>query len=388
MNREVFVTTVTSTQRNKADDPSTDVLTLLKLGESDEPELWLRVAFNPACPEEIMKPSPNMADFLENLLLSNVDTTILTHNILSGPVWAKVVVATVTQDEAILNALAADPSASVKEAVAANVDVSVQLLDKLTDTALDLELFGLANVIASNLSTSSVSLTKLIGLENVDLFRLIARHPNVSSQVLTLLMKDPALEAAVASNPVTPYDLLIELAQSSSTQVQATVASNLSAPLNVLENLVWLNEPVINLALATNPNLTPKLYAALVALNNYDINVKLVNNVHLPVKLLVEVIDQDPALMLQAVYTHANDPLFLKTLHDSVPSTVLDQKVLVALISQNTPLTTNDLLTAVELFGTSVKDAINNSALTITNPLLLSLLQPSSNYPKRLYRYR
>ena len=140
-----------------------------------------------------------------------------------------------------LDVLAREETFAVRIAVARNPNTSAESLDSLRSSGLSRdERDRVCIALAENPRTLPITLQHLAADANQSIREAVARHQSTSDAELILLAADPvaAVRAAVAGNERTPSDILIRLAGDAHDVVRRSSAANPNLPAGVtLEEL-------------------------------------------------------------------------------------------------------------------------------------------------------
>ena len=161
----------------------------------------------------------------------------------------------------VLERLAGDPDAWVRQNVAANTSTPPTILIKLSRDPDEEVRCG----VTSNTSTSTAILAKLSSDSNVGVRRDVAYNTNTPPTILAKLSSDSdeLVRRYVANNTSTPPTILIKLANDSDEWVRRCVASNTSTPPAILTKLPRDSDEWVRRNVALNTSTPPAILTKL-----------------------------------------------------------------------------------------------------------------------------
>lgn len=163
-------------------------------------------------------------------------------------------------------------------------------------------LHSLAGLAWPELQTASADFGALLFGEVRPVLVLVAQHPAVSVETLSLLANtgDLPVQAAVAGNPRTSPGVLETLAVGGSARILAAVAHNPTAPLNLLLGLSRHESWVVRLQVAGHQRSSPALLEVLASDPEWRVRRAVAGNDAAPRELL-EGLLKDPSEEVQRV---------------------------------------------------------------------------------------
>jgi HEAT repeat protein len=117
-------------------------------------------------------------------------------------------------------------------------------------------------------------------------------------------VNDQNTRRIIASNPNTPKEVLMFLAQDLSTTIRQRVAENLRTPPETLSKLADDNDTEVRLAVAENPNSNAAILTKLSNDESIDVRFGVAENPHMPEDILIKLADDDnPYVRCRALQT-------------------------------------------------------------------------------------
>jgi hypothetical protein len=197
-----------------------------------------------------------------------------------------------------------------------------------------------------------------------DLREDLARHPDVTPEMLTKLASNsaPEVRAIVAANVVTPPDLCRTLAQDSQYSVRAAAARNPSTPPDVLATLATDSDTGIRWMVLNNPALPPNVLAIL-ADDPYDnVRYTVARNHRTSSDTLERLIYNGSPQVQEAVAGNQSTPPHVLRLLGSAGDIIRYS------VARN-PSTPVDVLTAIVLDATNTYNVRRTAAANPTTPV-------------------
>ena len=158
----------------------------------------------------------------------------------------------------ILRALPRDEHWEIKVFLSKNPSVPSDILKDIALKNREDNYSSIWMNLAQNPNTPTDVLEYILGISGEDYSSELASNPNISADMILLLLKEGFLEdyslSAIAENEKVPEDCLRRLSQHSYTRIKESVASNKSTPIDVLTKLSKDEDYMVRAAVAGNEN--------------------------------------------------------------------------------------------------------------------------------------
>lgn len=154
-------------------------------------------------------------------------------------------------------------------------------------------------------------LNKLINIDRDEIRRLLAKHPDTSSEILIQLSqyKDKQTREKVGANSNTPLDILEKFANDKSDRIRSGVARNLSTPLEIINKLSRDPSKRVLIGIAQNPKTPEELLITLAKDTNNRVRCEVARNPNTPSNILEKLSEDKDDKVRKAVANNSHTPL-------------------------------------------------------------------------------
>lgn len=255
-------------KRYLAGNPNTTQDLLLKFSDDKNPRVREAVAQNPNTPDiALSKLADDESITVREAVARNFNTP--------SEVLYKLAI-----DEAH------DETYGIRTLVAANPNTDIKTLEiLLTGT------YYPRKTVAKNPNTPAFLLEKLAEDIYADVREVVASNPNTPKSILSKLAedKDKDVRVAVAKNPYTPAEVLFALALEKTWywDIKESVASNPNTNAETLEILSNINSYSVKSSVLSNPNVTVDILEKLAKDSDSSIRCQVARNTKTPLEILM-----------------------------------------------------------------------------------------------------
>ena len=211
-----------------------------------------------------------------------------------------------------LTRLAEDKWPSVRRIAAEHKNTPPEVLAKLTQDPHE----WTAKVALKNPNTPEDALVRFsegVSFTNTsDRVSALVCNPSTPSAVLAKIYRgehNPSLDPAIAENPNTPPEILVEMSSAESQYQRAHVACNPSTPIEVLEILANDPEPDVVKQVAGNPSAPAAVLIDLANNEDYYVRYRLCWNPNLPESLYSQLAHDPDDLVRVGIASKPNLPV-------------------------------------------------------------------------------
>ena len=278
-----------------AQNKNLPVYVLEQLASDRDVDVRNLVAINPATPSHILEKLATDRDiYIKYSVAEHSNTPVALLRKLAQDCDFKYYVArNPSTPIAIIDKLANDKDIEVRLSAIENPNLPVDILEKVL-----LELTTIKNIseryAIANCSKISLEILKILACDDNHRVCINAiNNPKITTEIIESVYlnkkrkarKNRTILQAIASNSKTSPNILMELANSSYTEIRKYVASNENTSLNVLEKLAKDKKHIVREFVASNDVVSISILKQLIQDENIEVRLNIINNKNCTLKI-------------------------------------------------------------------------------------------------------